>query len=218
MSICTLNIYRFHAKPSKDRSYTPLQLLAALKRKTKGSLIFVSHCRTISKREDVIRELGRYTEITVRGKCEKQLSVNNSLGSEFCKSNCGDDDLIATHRFYLAFENSICDEYITEKFYVRITELLVPVVLERKIYTDTGIPPDSFIAADDFNSVAELGEYLNYLRKNDTAYLRYFAWTQYYRKPIYQTSAMCNLCEDIYKGKKIIASDINKSFNINDCH
>ncbi|CAJ0588765.1 unnamed protein product [Cylicocyclus nassatus] len=146
------------------------KLFMALRKKTKGSLFFISNCRTPSRRERKIRELSKFTEITARGKCEKFFSINGSAESYNCKSDCTDDDLIATHRFYIAFENSNCDDYITEKFYSRISKLLVPVVSERRIYR--GIPSYSFIAADDFSSLRDLGNYLNYLRRNDTAYLR----------------------------------------------
>lgn len=39
----------------------------------------------------------------------------------------------ATHRFYIAFENSACNDYITEKYFLRLSQLLVPVVLNRSI-------------------------------------------------------------------------------------
>ncbi|KAK6016822.1 hypothetical protein OSTOST_17690 [Ostertagia ostertagi] len=70
------------------------KILDALKRKTKGSLIFVSNCKTPSKREGLIQELGRHTEVTVRGKCEELLSFGNATRRMSCKSDCDDDSLI----------------------------------------------------------------------------------------------------------------------------
>ncbi|KAK6039770.1 hypothetical protein COOONC_22725 [Cooperia oncophora] len=113
---------------------TQQQIADSLKRKTRGSLIFVSNCRTPSKREKLIKELGQHTEVTVRGKCEEQFSVGNETRRFSCKENCDDDALIATHRFYISYENSLCTDYITEKFYHRISQLLVPVVMRRRIY------------------------------------------------------------------------------------
>ncbi|CAJ0588826.1 unnamed protein product [Cylicocyclus nassatus] len=206
------------ARDPTDRFYTEKQLHQAIKRKTKGSLLFISRCKTPSNRENIIRELGKFTDITARGKCEKLLTTNNYTGSAFCKSDCSDDALIATHRFYIAFENSVCKDYITEKFFDRISHLLVPVVLKRHIYEGADIPSDSFIAADDFGSLEDLGLYLNFLRQNDTAYLRYFEWTKHFRKPnVYQTKAFCKLCEDIHKRTKLSLNDIDKYLDAHEC-
>jgi len=63
------------------------------------------------------------------------------------------------HFFYLAFENSVCQNYVTEKFW-NIKRLIVPIVLSRKIFANLCIPEGAFIAADDFGSIKELTEYL----------------------------------------------------------
>uniref|UniRef100_A0A914LGN5 Fucosyltransferase n=1 Tax=Meloidogyne incognita TaxID=6306 RepID=A0A914LGN5_MELIC len=77
----------------------------------------------------------------------------------------------ANHMFYLAFENSVCKEYITEKFW-NLKHLIVPIVLSRRIFNNTKIPDNVYIAVDDFNNVEELAKYLLYLQKNETAYLK----------------------------------------------
>uniref|UniRef100_A0A914KM66 Fucosyltransferase n=1 Tax=Meloidogyne incognita TaxID=6306 RepID=A0A914KM66_MELIC len=73
--------------------------------------------------------------------------------------------------FYLAFENSVCKNYITEKFWY-LKHLIVPIVLSRRVFNHTKIPDNVYIAVDDFNTVEELAEYLLYLQKNKTAYLK----------------------------------------------
>uniref|UniRef100_A0A0K0DMS9 Fucosyltransferase n=1 Tax=Angiostrongylus cantonensis TaxID=6313 RepID=A0A0K0DMS9_ANGCA len=148
------------------------RLLAGVKKKKRGSLIFVSNCKTPSKREDLIKELGRFTPITVRGACERWLSVGEEMRSYSCKEDCDEESLIATHRFYISFENSICNDYITEKFFMRISQMLIPIVVRRRIYEDAGIPRGSFIALDDFGSMKELGDRLRVLQANDTEYLK----------------------------------------------
>ncbi|VDO23773.1 unnamed protein product [Haemonchus placei] len=151
------------------------KVLDALKRKTRGSLIFVSNCNTRSKREHVIKQLGQFTEVTVRGACQKQLSFDNS--TELCKSDCDDDSLIGTD-----------------------------------------VPPDSFIALDDFESVKQLGDYLNFLRTNDTEYLKYFEWIKHYRLPSsYISNALCKLCEDLYHNEKLEINDIARYYTHNQC-
>ncbi|KIH57137.1 hypothetical protein ANCDUO_12674 [Ancylostoma duodenale] len=137
------------------------------------------------------RILSRFTEITVR----------------------------ASHRFYIAFENSICKDYVTEKYFLRMSQLLVPVVFERKIPEDLGLPSDSFIALDDFNSIRELGNYLNKLRYDDYSYSRYFAWTKTFAKPIlYRSDALCNICMDIYNQSKMEIRNITQYYVENQCN
>ncbi|CAL4098692.1 unnamed protein product, partial [Meganyctiphanes norvegica] len=77
------------------------------------------------------------------------------------------------YKFYMAFENSICNDYITEKFFSILQYNVVPVVYGGGDYARHA-PPDSYINALDFDTAKELAEYLLYLDKNDTAYAKYF--------------------------------------------
>ncbi|CAD5233138.1 unnamed protein product [Bursaphelenchus xylophilus] len=95
------------------------------------------------------------------------------------------------HRFYLSFENSFCNEYVTEKFW-RFNEL-VPVVLSRRYYPK--LHPESFIALDDFSSLQAAAEYLNYLQKNDSAYVDHLMWTYTHRREFIPVErALCKIC------------------------
>ncbi|KAK6017473.1 fucosyl transferase [Ostertagia ostertagi] len=74
------------------------------------------------------------------------------------------------YHFYIAFENSICKDYITEKLWNQGYQRdIVPLVLKRSL-VEPFVPPNSFIAADDFNNTQDMGNYLHYLMKNKTAY------------------------------------------------
>jgi hypothetical protein len=72
------------------------------------------------------------------------------------------------HHFYLAFENSVCPEYTTEKFW-RMKQLIVPVVLSRAAMAPH-VPADCFIAASDFESPQALASYLESLMRNKDEY------------------------------------------------
>lgn len=78
--------------------------------------------------------------------------------------------LIDNHHFYLAFENTVCPEYTTEKFW-RLRQLIVPVVLSRGSMNPS-IPSDSYIAASDFNSPKELADHLSSLIEDKEKYKR----------------------------------------------
>ena len=58
------------------------------------------------------------------GTCGQKTCPNARAGHDFCF-----DDLSANHSFYLAFENSNCKDYITEKFWRTLTKPVIPVVM-----------------------------------------------------------------------------------------
>uniref|UniRef100_A0A183DDX5 Fucosyltransferase n=1 Tax=Gongylonema pulchrum TaxID=637853 RepID=A0A183DDX5_9BILA len=81
----------------------------------------------------------------------------------------------------LAFENSVCRDYITEKLWKHgYQHNVVPIVLKRSI-VEQYVPPHSFIAVDDFETVGQLASYLEYLMRNTSAYREYFEWRREYK-------------------------------------
>ncbi|XP_043541231.1 4-galactosyl-N-acetylglucosaminide 3-alpha-L-fucosyltransferase 9-like [Chiloscyllium plagiosum] len=107
---------------------------------------------------------------------------------------------ISSCKFYLSFENSNHEDYITKKLYNTFLAGTVPVVLgpSRKNY-ENYIPADSFIHVDDFKSAQELAAYLNMLNDNEDLYMNYFKWRKYYtvRMTRFWDEHACNVCEDI---------------------
>ena len=86
---------------------------------------------------------------------------------------------MAKYKFYMAFENSVhCTDYISEKLWRNsLAQGLVPVVYGPHVDDVKAMaPPNSYIHVEDYNSPAELAKYLDYLSKNDTAYLEYHQW------------------------------------------
>ncbi|VDO25955.1 unnamed protein product, partial [Heligmosomoides polygyrus] len=87
----------------------------------------------------------------------------------------------SSYHFYIAFENSICKDYITEKLWNQgYLRDVVPLVLKRSI-VEPFVPPNSFIAADDFSDPKHLAAHLHYLMNNKTAYAEYFSWRREYK-------------------------------------
>jgi len=109
--------------------------------------------------------------------------------------------------FYLAFENSECDQYVTEKPWNAISLGNVPVVLGGTSPADYAevLPPRSFIHVDDFESTEALGEYLQYLMENPEAYNEYHEWRKYYEPFVPSLhgdySRWCHMC-DVLAQKK----------------
>jgi alpha-1,3-fucosyltransferase len=80
-----------------------------------------------SLRMEYIKELKKYIKVDVYGKCGIPCPYNNSI----CRF-----ELFKNYKFVLAFENSLCNDYITEKFYHAINYDIVPVVLGKGNYSN----------------------------------------------------------------------------------
>ena len=100
--------------------------------------------------------------------------------------------------FYLAFENSLCEEYVTEKFWDHLKGNLVPIVYGSGNYQEIA-PPHSYINSLDFDSPKDLADYLKYLMTNTTAYHEYFQWTNHFTVYQDQNRVFCQICEALNK-------------------
>ncbi|EEC04854.1 fucosyltransferase, putative [Ixodes scapularis] len=138
--------------------------------KTKMVAWFVSNCGASNGRLEYAHELQKYVQVDIYGdcgtlKCERHESEN-------CLRMLDRD-----YRFYLAFENANCKDYITEKLYNALRHYVVPIVMgasSDEYYN--AAPANSYIHVDDFASPRDLAWYLRRLSTNDTLYNQYFAW------------------------------------------
>uniref|UniRef100_A0A914NCR1 Fucosyltransferase n=1 Tax=Meloidogyne incognita TaxID=6306 RepID=A0A914NCR1_MELIC len=146
----------------EDEYWSEKEVLEIVRRKTKLAMKATSDCSTPSKRENLVAELSKLISIDLYGTCNGHAKCDYG--------HCYKQEL-ANHMFYLAFENSVCKEYITEKFW-NLKHLIVPIVLSRRVFNNTKIPENVYIAVDDFNNVEDLAKYLLYLQNNETAYLK----------------------------------------------
>ncbi|KAK7105599.1 alpha-(1,3)-fucosyltransferase C-like [Littorina saxatilis] len=165
--------------------------VAIAARKTKMAAWFVSNCRTQSKRELYVKELQKHIDVDVFGQCGPYNC--SKAESERCRELLHTD-----YRFYLAFENSFCLDYVTEKFFDTYNNTdVIPVVRGHADY-DRYFPPGTFINTADFSSPADLATHLKALASD--AY-RYAAILE--RKDRYETTytldqALCKLCEIVH--------------------
>ena len=104
----------------------------------------VSHCLTQSHREKYTRELAKHIDVSIVSikQCHDDLSCKHFIFQIDIFGNCGwncksvhecVDYLAYGYKFFLAFENSICPDYISEKFFNCFKHNLVPVVMGNKI-------------------------------------------------------------------------------------
>jgi len=173
--------------------YPNYDFTSILETKESGKILvaIISNCGGSSSRLQYIKELNEYISVDVYGKCGKSCPRVSD-----CRQY-----VYSKYKFYLSFENSLCDEYVTEKFFFALhSARIIPVVLGWARY-DHYIPSTGYIDVRNFTSPRQLAEYIDYLDKNTTAYLEYFQWRQYalhIKLPKY----MCELCLKLFLDDK----------------
>lgn len=150
----------------------------------------ISNCNAQSKRLKLIEELKKYFRVDLFGKCGKTCpNADKSDAYTTCKK------LIAhSYKFYFAFENSLCADYVTEKFFFMLKYDIILVVYGLGNY-DFYVPKEAYINVLDFESIPRLAEYLLYLDNNSTAYDEYFTWKRFIKfKDHPASSTLCEMC------------------------
>lgn len=159
-----------------------------------------SNCQTKSRRESFVIELQKYIDIDVFGKCGS--AVCDFQGAQVSTGNCS-TTIARDYKFYLSFENNFARDYVSEKFFARMSSNLVPIVLGQADYKLIA-PPHSFINVLDYESPKALADFLHKLDRNETEYLSYFWWQHYYHaESVYlQRLSFCDLCAKLHEDLK----------------
>jgi len=165
--------------------FTEAEVREKVGKKTKLVAWFVSRCSTPGGREFYVDALKKHVQVDVFGAC----------GSH-CDKPC-EEKIIGDYKFIIAMENSVCRDYVTEKFW-RVEKLIVPIVL-RNADAARVAPNGSYIAVDQFNGVTKLAEYLKQLDKDNDAYMKYFEWTKTHRRNLQIDITLCELCDLLRK-------------------
>ncbi|XP_069935654.1 glycoprotein 3-alpha-L-fucosyltransferase A isoform X3 [Cherax quadricarinatus] len=171
--------------------------------KTKQVAWFVSNCGARNNRLQYAKELGKYIGVDIFGACGTKRCPRSNSAKCF-------EMLNKDYKFYLAFENSNCRDYITEKFFVNgLSHHILPIVM--------GAHPDdyarqaplkSYIHVDDFESPKQLANYLHLLDQNDDLFNEYFRWKG--TGEFINTYFMCRLCALLHdEGHQHYYEDVN---------
>ena len=131
-----------------------------------------------------------------------------------CGKKCGRDfkscaNLLRRYKFVLAFENTLCDDYISEKPYRNAFGLqAIPVVMSRANVSDPSIlPPGSFINGRKFPNAGALVKHINKVGNDPTLYNSYFEWRANWTFTLislneghvpFQPDYYCPLCEKLH--------------------
>lgn len=187
-------------------------LLALVTGKTEVAAWFASNClEAPSNRLYLVKYLQKYMSVHVYGECGRYRCDRSE--NRHCL-----EMLEQKYMFYFAFENSLCEDYVTEKVFTISKYWVVPVVFGGVDY-NRFMPPKSYINAEDFNSTRHLAAHLNHLAANPKEYIKYFWWKQFYH--VTDIKSFCDLCQVLHKwgraAKTQHYTDIDKWFNDGAC-
>ncbi|KAJ8315548.1 hypothetical protein KUTeg_007698 [Tegillarca granosa] len=87
--------------------------------------------------------------------------------------------------------------YITEKVLHLLVYTIIPVVRGEPT-AELFLPPGSYIDTKTFQSATKLGKYLKKLQYNESEYIKYFNWRNYYRTFHTPTRGICSFCKMLH--------------------
>jgi len=134
------------------------------------AMSIISNCGAASQRQKYIDRLIDYlgqSRIHRYGRCG-----NMQLPPPPVKNAA---KIIARYKFYLSFENTIEDGYVTEKLLHVLAMPVVPVYYGSPTTPNITVTP-SFINVADFSHPKHLADYLMHLDHNPSEYYRYHEW------------------------------------------
>ncbi|XP_013199634.1 alpha-(1,3)-fucosyltransferase C [Amyelois transitella] len=181
----------------------------SLKSKTKAAAWFASNCPAYSHREKFVEKLqmklNKYRlKIDIYGKCGNLTCPrqNRQLCLDMIKKD---------YYFYLSFENSFSEDYVTEKLLHALQNDAVPIVYGKANYTR--FMPDGIYLNALTLGPEKLAKEMNYLINNPKKYADYFKWKNHYsyhsRGESEETDDYCAFCkllndEEKFRRKSVI--------------
>lgn len=156
---------------------TPQRLLKPPKPKTEKApaAYIASYDWSTNHRNDYVEELMKFIPVDSYGKCLHNRDLPEDAGIRTKLRT------IARHRFTLAFENSNCVDYVTEKFFQALEAGSVPVYMGAPNVADFAPANHSYIDVSKFKGPRDLAAFLLDLCANEEKYQRYLEWK---RKPL----------------------------------
>lgn len=160
-------------------AYFGPELVAPMRRpprpKTEAApaVCFVSNTsRTSYDRDGYMAELMQHLAVDSYGRAmtNRKLVLDRGRATKLA--------ICARYKFTLAFENSISQDYVSEKFFDPLVAGSVPVYIGAPNIDQFAPAERCFIDATAFGGPRELAAYLSELDRDERAYTSYLAWRQ----------------------------------------
>ncbi|BFZ14334.1 hypothetical protein BsWGS_17400 [Bradybaena similaris] len=197
------NNLRFSPKPLQERP----NYYEIAKNKTRTAMWFVSQCRRPSRRDVYVKEMQKYIDVDIYGGCGRPCARSDPSCNNYAK-----------YKFYLSFENSLCTDYVTEKFFKLFDPNLfvIPVVRGGTDY-DKYFPSFTYINAAHFKTPRDLALHLKDLASDLETYSKYLEY-----KDLYVQNSLidqfCTLCSFLHTHKLPVTKTFNLKEWMNDGH
>ncbi|MBN3308117.1 FUT10 fucosyltransferase, partial [Amia calva] len=146
-------------------------------RATLAPVVYVqSDCDPPSDRDSYVRELMRHIAVDSYGECLHNRDLPAHLKDPTSMEEHGFYRILARYKFILAFENAVCEDYITEKLWRPLKLGVVPVYYGSPT-VGRWLPSDrSAIVVNPDEPPVKLARYLKRLDQNDREYEAYLEW------------------------------------------
>jgi hypothetical protein len=171
-----------------------------------------TNCWARNHRKNYVQELMNYTTVHSYGGCLHNIDIPDEIlekygakkGDSYWHASMDDikRETISPYKFVLAFENSDCESYVTEKVYDALLADAIPIYMGASDI-DNFVPPNSIIKVTDFNSTSLLVDYVKTVAENQTLYESYFAWRKdkthknFCKKCVPDETAICQFLDRV---------------------
>ncbi|CAG4976310.1 unnamed protein product [Colias eurytheme] len=184
------------------------KLKSQLQTKSKAAVIFLDECHSRSKREILVKELQKELSrfnltVDVFGACSVKQCRRKTMHGCFWRVK-------KTYYFYLALEDSLSPDYITDIVLYAYNNNAVPIVYGGANYVRY-LPPGSYI--DTYKKTSsQIAEAMYNVIRNRELYYDFFRWKNHYI--ISKSSGLdgCALCELMNNPARLIQQYSYSSF------
>ena len=182
-----------------SKKYLKEKGISPFERKYAGALISNDFCADPERKE--------LLEYLIREKGLESSGMScNTTGMTVPKTSTN-TEFFRDYSFGAAFENSIVDDYVTEKIVNVFAAYSIPIYFGTDTVSDY-FPQRYFINASDYENKEDLLKSLDYLRKNETEYMRvldgFDLWYEHTGLPEYKKtiSRLGDFLENVVVGRK----------------
>nr|CAD7197304.1 unnamed protein product [Timema douglasi] len=169
-----LTLQYLHSMESliETKYFVPTQVKNQLLSELSPVVYIQSGCNTPSQRDAYVEELMKYIPVDSYGACLQNKKLPENL---LYPSDGTDSDeflhFISRYKFALAFENAVCEDYISEKLWRPLAVGSVPIYMGSP--SDWLPNPDSAILISEFESPEKLAHFLKELNNDTVRYESY---------------------------------------------
>ncbi|XP_050346009.1 alpha-(1,3)-fucosyltransferase C-like [Nymphalis io] len=183
-----------------------------LRNKTKAAAWFISNCYSRSGREIFVQRLQKRL-----AKYDLEIDIYGECGSMECPRDKDDEcnKLIEKdYYFYLSFENSFAEDYVTEKLLHPLKNNAVPIVYGGANYTRF-MPDGIYLNARELGP-EKLALKMYELIKDPESYASFFRWKNHYsyygRHESIETNDYCRFCSMLNEEDLVTATSVYENF------